>query len=309
MTSIWKPMARTLSARWVRRGTLVVLAALSACGIALPAARAQDPPPVFSSGVDMVRVDVLVTRGGRAVANLTVADFEVTDSGVRQQVELVSFDEVPVNVVIALDVSSSLTPQRLSQLQAGCSSLAAVLKNDDQAALVTFAEAVVLTAPPTARLDAVRRAIGTVRPADHQRPTALVDAVFASVLAAESEPGRSLVVVFSDGVDTGSWLRPPAVLEIARRSDAVVYAVTAEHEGRDSFLANLVEATGGAMTRLESSDDLGAVFLRILEEFRHRYLVSYRPRGVSLGGWHDLSVRVNARGAKVTSRSGYWSGR
>jgi hypothetical protein len=47
------------------------------------------------------------------------------------------------------------------------------------------------------------------------------------------------------------------------------------------------------------------VFLRILNEFRQRYLVTYIPMGVSEDGWHKLEVRVKNRSAKVRARPGY----
>ena len=57
-----------------------------------------------------------------------------------------------------------------------------------------------------------------------QGNTSLVDASFAGMMLAESDVGRGLVIVFSDGATTASWLRPKAVLDVARRSDAVVYS-------------------------------------------------------------------------------------
>lgn len=284
---------------------------LAAAGISVFAAGdvAQDRQTVFKSGVDAVRVDALVTRGGRTVANLSSADFTVTDNGVRQHVDLVSFEDLPVNVVIALDLSSSLTERRLAQLKAASASLAAILKRNDQAALVTFTETVTWASPLTTDLDVVRAAIRATRPSLDQRPTALVNALFVSLLAAESNPARALVVVFSDGVDTGSWLRREAVLDVAKRSDAVVYGVVTHHDGRDDFLEDLTDSTGGALTEVGDSTDIGAAFLRILEEFRHRYLINYVPAGVARDGWHTLSVRVAGAGLKVKARTGYWGTR
>jgi hypothetical protein len=63
------------------------------------------------------------------------------------------------------------------------------------------------------------------------------------------------------------------------------------------------------VTEVDSTDDSGAAFLRILDEFRHRYLISYTPKGVPLDGWHAVTVRVNRDGVKVKARSGYWGGR
>lgn len=119
--------------------------------------------------------------------------------------------------------------------------------------------------------------------------------------------GRSLVIVFSDGVDTASWLSPASVLESAKRSDAVVYGVEIGRN-RASFPRDLSSATGGRLIEIESTRDLAATFSGILDEFRTRYLVSYSPRGVTTGGWHQLDVRIKGRNATVKARPGYLSG-
>ena len=59
---------------------------------------------------------------------------------------------------------------------------------------------------------------------------------------------------------------------------------------------------------MESTGNLRSVFLAALEEFRHRYLVSYTPQGVAKGGWHKVDVRVKRRGATVRARPGYLAG-
>lgn len=54
--------------------------------------------------------------------------------------------------------------------------------------------------------------------------------------------------------------------------------------------------------------DVGATFVAALEEFRHRYLVSYSPRGAAKDGWHRLDVRVRKDGVSVKARPGYLAG-
>jgi VWFA-related protein len=124
----------------------------------------------------------------------------------------------------------------------------------------------------------------------------------------ESDVGRSLVLVFSDGLDSGAWLSADEVLDIARRCDAVVYGVSAGQSPKSDFLADLSETTGGKLFKVESTKDLSAAFLSVLDEFRHRYVVSYSPRGVSPDGWHQLTVRVKGRNATVKARPGYFAG-
>ena len=76
----------------------------------------------------------------------------------------------------------------------------------------------------------------------------------------------------------------------------VVYGVSSRQGVEDSkFLEDLSELTGGATLTIESTKDLSATFLKILDEFRQRYLISYSPTGVARDGWHRLDVRVKGR--------------
>jgi VWFA-related protein len=138
--------------------------------------------------------------------------------------------------------------------------------------------------------------------------TSLADGVYAAMMVGEADAGRALVIVFSDGVDTSSWLSDDRVLDSAKRADAVAYAVGVGASGNSSFLRDLASLTGGTAYKIDSTRDLRATFLRILDEFRHRYLVSYTPHGVARDGWHRLDVRLKNRRATVKARPGYLAG-
>ncbi len=112
--------------------------------------------------------------------------------------------------------------------------------------------------------------------------------------------------MFSDGVDSTSWLEADAVLDTAKRSDVVVYSAEVGTR-RSSFLGDLSAATGGRSIEIESAKDLRSTFRSILEEFRQRYLISYSPKGVTPGGWHRLDVRVKGRNLTVRASPGYLS--
>ena len=62
--------------------------------------------------------------------------------------------------------------------------------------------------------------------------------------------------------------------------------------------------TGGRLFEVERTQNLESVFLGVLEEFRHRYLVSYTPRGVTRTGWHQLDVRVKGRAGHGQGKAG-----
>ena len=125
-------------------------------------ARASRPAqqPTFSSRLDAVRVDALVTEGGRPVRGLRPDDFVVLDNGMPQTVDLASFETLPLNVILALDQSESVTGDRLAQLQdAAANGAARRSPPRDQAALVTFSHRVAAAAGAHARQRAVGGAL------------------------------------------------------------------------------------------------------------------------------------------------------
>jgi len=256
--------------------------------------------PNFATRREAVRVDVLVTDKGQPVRGLTAADFEVSDNGIAQHVDLVSFEQIPLNIVLVFDTSGSVTDERLSHMRQAGSAVLNDLTKNDQAALLTFSHAVSQRAGLTADLESVRTAL-TFKPPEGD--TALVDAVYTAMMIGESDAGRSLVIVFSDGLDTASFLSADAVLDTAKRSDVVVYGVSVG--ARVRFLRDLSAFTGGTVFDVDGTKNLAATFEKILDEFRHRYLVSYSPEQVTHGGWHRLEVRVKNRSPRIQARPGY----
>lgn len=261
--------------------------------------------PTFSVKIEEVRIDALVTEHGKPLRGLNAADFEVLDNGVPQVIEFAGFQQMPVSAILVLDMSGSIAGELLENLKRAVSMLLDGLKKDDRAALVKFSHIVSLDAPLTADLARVRMALDQAQPFGD---TSLIDACYAGLILAESKGDRPLLIVFSDGLDTTSWLASEEVLEVAKRSDAVVYAVSAGQLPNRAFLRDLCKFTGGSLFEVESAKNLGAVFQGILEEFRQRYLLTYSPRNVSRSGWHALKVRVRGRSAKIMARPGYLPG-
>ncbi|MBZ5496981.1 MAG: VWA domain-containing protein [Acidobacteriia bacterium] len=261
--------------------------------------------PTFSVRTEEVRVDVLVTDHGKPVRGLTSADFEVRDSGVRQQIEFASFEQIPINAILAFDLSGSVAGERLDHLRGAGRALLDNLKKDDRAALVIFSHILALGSGLTTDLGRVRLALDQAQPFGN---TSVIDASYAGLIVGESDAGRPLLIVFSDGLDTSSWLTSDEVLDTAKRGHAVVYSVSAGQLPNMTFLRDLSKFTGGSVFEVESTKNLGAVFLGILEEFRQRYLVTYEPRGVPKDGWHRIEVRVKGRNFTVKARPGYLKG-
>jgi len=289
------------------------VAAASLCVDAAPPGRAAAgstrparQTPTFTARVEAVRVDALVTDGARVVRELEPSDFEILDNGVPQRVDLASFEQLALNVVLAFDVSGSVAGERMEHLRAAERAVVRALGTQDRVSLLAFNRQLSLQSAGPGEAARIESALERLQA---EGETSLVDGCFAGLALAEAGAGRALLIVFSDGVDTASWLTTDRVLAAARRTEAVVYSVSAGRSRSIRFLQRLSEDTGGTMFEVESTKDLESVFVKILEEFRQRYLLSYSPAGVEKGGWHRLEVRVKNRRLTVKARPGYESGR
>jgi len=301
--------------------TFVAAAALSVLPV-----NAQPPsqPPVFKSGVDAVRVDVHVTRGGKTVTGLTAADFELRDAGVVQQIQSVSIEDLPLNVMLAFDLSGSIHDQELDDLKKAAHAIVAVLRPVDHVALITFAQVVRLGSAWASPSDEVHEAIERLTSG---RRTALYDAASVAIDLRDSvASGRVLVLLLTDGWDTASWISPLAVIDQARRSDLVVNVVRVGFRGgvrfgyagerrkmffdrpelmKGEFLPAIAAETGGELVDAESRDGIRVACLRLLESFKSRYVLAYTPSGVPDHGWHPIEVKLRNQRGDVLARRGY----
>jgi Ca-activated chloride channel family protein len=266
---------------------------------------AQDPQgqrTVFTSRTQGVIVDVLVTERNRPVTGLAVSDFELRDNGVLQTIDAAEISDAPLNAVLALDMSGSTAGQRLVDLRAASAAFVNGLRPTDRVALTTFNHAVAARVPLGESFAAVDAALNRLKPSGE---TGILDGVYVALITTLAEAGRSLVIVFTDGRDTASWLVPDEVVQGARRSNAVVYTVATGNARLWSVLTDLADVTGGRRIDLEPGADLRRQFERILLEFRSRYVLTFTPKGVSDDGFHQLSVRVRRGGVEVKARPGY----
>jgi Ca-activated chloride channel homolog len=288
-----------------RRLAVALAVAVSTACVAEAVGGGGNQQATFSARRESVRVDVLATDSGQILRGLQAADFEVRDNGVLQTVDLVSFQQIPLNVILALDTSGSVIGDRLDDLRRACAALLGRLTVEDKVALLTFSHVVSVRQRLTSEIALVRGALEDAPPAGD---TALVDGTYTAMLLEQPDGARNLLIVFSDGLDTASWLAPERVLESARRADVVVYAAASREAEESPFLEDVTKLTGGGLVKLQSSKDLSATFLRILDEFRNRYLLSYSPSGVPTSGWHKLDVRLKGRRGTLKARAGYQAG-
>jgi len=293
----------------VRTPVLAALAVISAATAPVPRQQAT-----FRSQVTLVRLDVLVVTNGRPVTGLTSSDFDVFDNGVRQVVTAEPAESAPLDVVFALDRSQSVGGETLVGLKGAVRATLAAMRDEDRAALLTFANTVSLDAPLRSDRAAIGRAVDGVTSAGG---TAAIDAVYGALSVAEGTGRRTLLLLFSDGFDWCSWLTPGDVVRAARESEAVISGVAymppqggrfATAPPHVALLRQLTEATGGEVVTVRRGSDLAPTFVRILNTMRARYLLSYTPNGTDPRGWHTLKVSLRHSRGTVVVRPGYFGG-
>ena len=297
-------------------------------GVWLPQAT-QQTPPVFSASVETVYIDAFVSQRGAPVTGLLATDFELRDNGVVQQLDLVARDTQPLLAVLAFDASNSLDGEKLLALKAASQALLATLRPEDEATLLTFSDSIDWLVQPTTDKAAIRTALDRLRAGGG---TPVMDALYAAMTLPRSS-GRTMIVLFTDGVDNLSWLDRRQVQVIAERSNVVVHVVSLQPpvalvagaesplrfgshmlpaDGTRSLefesswaLRQIAETTGGRYWEAESLDRLKTAFAAIADAMGKRYVLRYSPENVKRPGWHKIDLKVRGNKRDVHSRSGY----
>ncbi|MFL6282344.1 MAG: VWA domain-containing protein [Pyrinomonadaceae bacterium] len=169
---------------------------------------------------NLVVVPVAVTdASGNAVQGLKKEDFRLEEEGRGQELAAVgTADEVPLDIAVLFDISSSVTAKNFFALQqeAAARFLRQVLKPTDRAAIITIADKPTLV-QPLATADTATAKILTIPAASTSTPTAFYDSIsFAAKYLDENAPGnhRRVILAISDGDDNfSSSVREQTVAE------------------------------------------------------------------------------------------------
>jgi VWFA-related protein len=184
----------------------------------------QDPRATFRTGADIVTVEASVRRDKRPVTGLKISDFELLDNGVPQQVSDLSYERLPIDVTVVLDVSASVTGPVLDQLRQSVRQLKADLGPGDRLKLVAFNMQIRRLTDFEAPAAATDTAFASL---SGRGSSAIFDAVAVQLAAPMLEGRRHLIVLFTDGKDSSSISDPETLFDVARRTTATVDIVLA----------------------------------------------------------------------------------
>ncbi len=301
----------------------VSLTGLAFCFLAVPVT-GQDPEadrPQFRVGVNTVSVAVtLLDEKGRLVTGLDEDNFTIFEDGVEQDIEFFAHGELPLKMVILLDVSTSMR-RKLPMAQEAAIGFVGSLKPGDEVQVVEFGERVLTLVEFTSDFDDVANAIRSTKV---KGATALYRAMYVSIKDLEAYRrdalDRRAVVVLSDGNDTVSRLGFEDVKAQARRSNVIIYAISLrvsladlkkeKYRNAKYELDMLARESAGTSYAPEKLKDLAGVYEEIATELKSQYSLGYVSTNSEHDGkWRRLQILTAASGTVVRVREGYYAPR
>ena len=318
--------------RGVWRGALVLSVA---AGFGIRAQQPQQPQqaPVFKSSTQTVPVYVTVLDDGHLVTDLKKDDFEIFDNGRQQPITLFDSSIQPISIVIMLDTSGSMVGN-IALLRTSAVQMFTRLLPADKARLGYFGNQIALSPKFTNNQDELIRWLWSEL--DAGGPTPLWAAVNVAMTTLSHFEGRRVVLILSDGKDTGTVRAfgrpgpPPVMFQDvvyrAQSEDFMVYAIGLASKGSgygnmgavygayfgkalgkdepDPGLRTIAEDSGGGYFEINENTALGPAFARVADELHRQYLLGYVVPE-SDGKPHTVTVRVTKPGLQVRARRSY----
>ena len=303
-----------------------------------------DPEDVISVNTTEVLLPVTVRDSlGFLVSNLTRKDFRIFEDGVEQPLSDLSLRQVPVDVALIVDASSSVAGN-LDDFRNAAEGFASHLAADDRVSLIQFDDRVVLLQDWTASLVQLRRALKRIVPGMFTR---FHDAMLlASRDQAPRGNARHAIIVLTDGIDSGRGATFEAALRAALQSQTTVFVVSNTQierarkqeelstllSGSDSAmrfnqlriddlrlglaalsdsernLGQLTAATGGRLYIPPTFNDLERTYAEVADELRHQYTLYYSPLNTKRDGqFRRVRVETTSPAHQVSARVGYYA--
>jgi Ca-activated chloride channel family protein len=309
----------------VRRAACLAAAVLlagPAGAQAPPRAQPTPRPPIFEVGIEIIQLNVSVTdSAGRYVTGLQKNEFTVFEDGVKQELSIFNHEDLPISLVLIMDTSASMD-SKLPTARAAGRRFLNTLRPGDLAQVVQFNDRTTVLQDFSGEVAKLEAAVDRT---EASGPTALHNALYVALKELEKqkqagELRRRAVVLLSDGEDTASLVSDEQVIELARRTEINIYAISLRSRGASErrkiefsraahLLTTLTRDTGGQVHFPSSISELDGVYDRIAEELRTQYSLGYSSANRRQDGkWRRIVVRVSGRDdLQVRHKLGYYA--
>jgi Ca-activated chloride channel homolog len=271
--------------------------------------------PVFRGGVDLTTFAATITdRRGTIVTDLTRDDFEVFEDGKRQTIDYFAQGDgatsPDMHLGLMVDASGSMQAD-MKLAQGAAVKFLNMLPAAEDITLVDFDTQVRITRYPQRDF---ARLVERIRQRKPDGWTALYDALGTYLDGADSQTGRKVMVMYTDGGDTRSALSLSETLTLLRASHVTVYAIgLVENSGSarqqlQMTLRQLAEATGGQAFFPTAMKDVESAYDKVLAEIKGQYHLGYLSANtLKDGAWRKVEIRVKRPDLRVRSRKGYFA--
>ena len=270
--------------------------------------------------LDVSRVNLLFTvsdKKGRFVTDLKQEDFHVFEKKAEQKIlEFNAESDLPLRLGILIDTSNSIRERFKFQQETAAEFINSVVRpRQDRAMVVSYDTQAELVTDLTDDVRALQKALQGLRPGGG---TAMFDAVFFACRdkLMQDQPRhkfRRAMIILGDGEDNNSRYTRDQALEMAQKSDVVIYTISTnitkiETDG-DKILKYLAAETGGLSFFPFKPQDLVQSFENISNELRNQYSILYRPEPLHNDGlYHTVNLRVKSRKELIVRcRKGYYA--
>jgi Ca-activated chloride channel homolog len=286
----------------------------------------------FKIGVEVGMVTVPITvrqREGGFMKDLPQKAFHIYEDGEEQEVLLFSQEGVPTRIAIVLDVSGSVQGE-WGTIKASTRRFAENLAEADEFAIVTFNTEIRLKMDWGRKMDRIDPVLGSIY---CKGETNLWDAIWVTsndVLKGIRE--KKAMIIMTDGLDNNSTMSYEEALQAAEHSEAAVYVVSKTEAVKQSYRYSMAQAgyynnvpqevfhqadlalrklafqTGGRVLYPNSFGQLNDIYKEVDEELRNQYTLGYiSSNKFKDGTYRNIEVRVDAPGARVSARPGYYA--
>jgi VWFA-related protein len=292
----------------------VFLLALAAGTVAL----AQEPASgriesVDDSNYPEVRAIVtLVDASGRPIIGLGSDDFTVEETGVAAEavsVETVLDQALGVAVILVVDTSGSMAGAPIAQARTAAQSFIENLADVDEAAVVSFADDVVVDSALTSERAETQAAISGLTALGN---TALFSGVVEAInLARDADLPRKAIILLSDGQDFGgaSQASRDQSLELAEEARVPIYAIGLGEDIDRPYLEELAGASGGTFIEALAAGSIPEIYDQLSQLLRSQYVVTLQSTAPAEREDRSLLVTVDTPQGAIELNTDYSSNR
>jgi Ca-activated chloride channel homolog len=287
-----------------------VLAATALALAASIATAAQQP--TFKSGTQVVSLFVTVADAQkRLVPDLMQDEFQVFDNDKPQPITYFDNSLHPINVVVMLDTSGSMT-LTIDLLKQAAEQFVLRLLPEDKGRVGAFNDKIQINARWSNNRDQLTT---DIKDLDYGNGTRLWDAVGVALDELKTIDGRRVILVFTDGDDTESKaMNLGRVIERARTDEVMIYAIGLEsryfngqtqvRSRPDPGLRKVADETGGGYFELTKTSELAPTFTKIAQELHSQYVLGFTPTQFD-NRVHKLAVKMKQPGMTARARRSY----